>query len=106
MPIADLRREYNLAGLRRRDLEADPIAQFRIWFEQATGARASGRLRKFFVNLYKALLAFGGAAPVDVNAMTLATADKQGRPSARVVLLKAVDERGFIFFTNYDSRKG
>ena len=42
----------------------------------------------------------------DVNAMTLATADKEGRPSARVVLLKGVDERGFIFFTNYDSRKG
>src|SRR6185369_7576017 len=43
---------------------------------------------------------------VDVTAMTLATADKQGRPSARMVLLKGVDDRGFIFFTNYESRKG
>jgi pyridoxamine 5'-phosphate oxidase len=106
MGIAQLRREYNLAGLRRRDLEADPIRQFKGWFEQANGARASGRFQKFFVNLYKSFLGLGGSAPVDVNAMTLATADKEGRPSARVVLLKGVDERGFIFFTNYDSRKG
>src|SRR6185369_2241429 len=47
-----------------------------------------------------------GDALGEVNAVTLATADKEGRPSARVVLLKGVDERGFIFFTNYDSRKG
>src|SRR5438045_4209164 len=106
MSLAQLRREYNLAGLRRRDLDADPIAQFKLWFEQASGMRASGRLRKFFVSFYKSLFLAGGAAALDVNAMTLATADKQGRPSARVVLLKAVDERGFIFFTNYDSRKG
>jgi pyridoxamine 5'-phosphate oxidase len=46
------------------------------------------------------------SAPIDVNAMTLATVDAQGRPSARVVLLKGIDERGFIFFTNYESRKG
>jgi pyridoxamine 5'-phosphate oxidase len=106
MPLAQLRREYNLAGLRRRDLEADPIAQFRIWFEHAAKARGGGRWRKFFVNLYKSLLMLTGAETADVNAMTLATADKEGRPSARVVLLKGVDERGFIFFTNYDSRKG
>src|SRR5207249_12225760 len=49
--------------------------------------------------------ALAGNPPPDVNAMTLATADKQGRPSARVILLKGVDERGFIFFTNYESRK-
>lgn len=106
MTIADLRREYNLAGLRRRDLDGDAIAQFRNWFEQATGARKSGRVRKFFVNLYKSLLMIGGAEPLDMNAMTLATADSQGRPSARTVLLKGLDERGFIFFTNYNSRKG
>ena len=47
-----------------------------------------------------------GHSPADVNAMTLATVDKAGRPSTRTVLLKGVDERGFIFFTNYDSRKG
>jgi len=106
MAIADLRKEYNLTGLHRADLEAEPIAQFNRWFEQATGARVGGRIRKFCVNVYKAFLTFFGAETPDVNAMTLATADKEGRPSARVVLLKGVDERGFIFFTNYDSRKG
>jgi pyridoxamine 5'-phosphate oxidase len=106
MSLADLRREYNLAGLRRSDLQPDPLAQFRKWFDQASGARASGRLRKFFVRLYKSLLMASGAEQVDVNAMTLATVDKEGRPSARVVLLKGVDERGFIFYTNYRSRKG
>lgn len=105
MAIADLRREYNLTGLRRKDLAADPMVQFARWFDQATGARASGRLRKFFINLYKSILMVRGTEPMDVNAMTLATADKEGRPSARVVLLKGVDERGFVFHTNYDSRK-
>jgi pyridoxamine 5'-phosphate oxidase len=104
--IAELRREYNLAGLRRKDLEPDPLAQFQKWFDQATGARASGRIRKFFVGFYKSLRLLSRAEVLDVNAMTLATADKDGRPSARIVLLKGVDERGFIFFTNYDSRKG
>src|SRR6266851_4433370 len=106
MSIADLRREYNLAGLRRRDLNEDPIAQFTAWFDQAKGARISGGLRKFFVRLYKTVFLAAGAETIDVNAMTLATADKQGRPSARIVLLKGVDDRGFIFFTNYESRKG
>jgi pyridoxamine 5'-phosphate oxidase len=106
MAIADLRKEYTLADLRRADLELDPVAQFNRWFEQASGARTSGRIRKLFVTIYKSILTFFGAEIPDVNAMTLATADKEGRPSARVVLLKGVDERGFIFFTNYDSRKG
>ncbi len=61
---------------------------------------------KFLVRLYKALLLVSGQQPMDVNSLTLATADKEGRPSARVVLLKGLDQRGFIFFTNYDSRKG
>jgi len=61
MPLAELRKEYNLAGLRRSDLAADPIAQFKLWLEQAAGARASGRVRKFFVNLYKAMMLMGGA---------------------------------------------
>lgn len=86
MHIADIRREYALTGLRRSDLDANPIAQFQKWFRQATKALAQKE--------------------IDVNAATLATADKQGKPSARVVLLKGLDERGFIFFTNYDSRKG
>jgi pyridoxamine 5'-phosphate oxidase len=106
MALADLRREYTLAGLRRKDLDKDPLAQFRLWFAQASGASGGGRVQKFFVNIYKAFLMLGGKPPPDVNAMTLATVDKAGRPSARVVLLKGVDERGFIFFTNYDSRKG
>lgn len=106
MSIADVRREYSLTGLRRSDLEAEPIAQFRKWFDQATGARASGRVRKFFIRLYKRLLLASGAEPLDLTAMTLATVDPQGRPSARVVLLKGVDQRGFVFYTNYDSRKG
>src|ERR1044071_6259674 len=106
MSIADLRRDYNLAVLHRTDLNSDPIAQFKNWFDQARAARGKGRLRKFFVGFYKSLLLAGGAEPADVTAMTLATADKMGRPSARVVLLKGVDERGFVFFTNYDSRKG
>jgi pyridoxamine 5'-phosphate oxidase len=106
MAIADIRREYNLAGLRRSDLAADPIVQFGRWFEQAAGARTSGRLRGALIRIYKSLLGLGGAERIDVNAATLSTADADGRPSARVVLLKGVDARGFIFFTNYDSRKG
>ena len=106
MSIADIRREYNLAGLRRRDLESEPIAQFRRWFDQVTGSRASGRLRKFFIRLYKSVLLIRDVEQLDLNAMTLATADHEGRPSARIVLLKGLDERGFIFYTNYNSRKG
>jgi pyridoxamine 5'-phosphate oxidase len=106
MSLADLRREYNLAGLRRSDLLPDPLAQFKVWFDQVAGSRASGSVRKFFVNLYKALVLGASTPPMDINAMTLATADKQGRPSARIVLLKGVDDYGFVFFTNYESRKG
>ena len=106
MSIADLRREYNLTGLRRRDLDSDAIAQFQRWFDQATGARASGRARKFFIKLYKSIFMIQDVEQLDVNAMTLATADREGRPSARVVLLKGLDSRGFIFYTNYNSRKG
>jgi pyridoxamine 5'-phosphate oxidase len=106
MSIADLRREYNLTGLRRADLEADPISQFKKWFNQASGLRAGGRVRKFFIRLYKIVHLIPASEPMDINAMTLATVNKQGQPSARVVLLKGLDPRGFIFFTNYDSRKG
>lgn len=106
MGIADLRREYNLGGLSRRDLAADPLEQFRLWFAQAANARTSGRVWKFLVGIYKSFMTLFGAPPPDVNAMTLATVDAQGRPSARIVLLKGADARGFIFFTNYQSRKG
>ncbi|MBA3961340.1 MAG: pyridoxamine 5'-phosphate oxidase [Chthoniobacterales bacterium] len=81
--VANLRREYETDGLRRADLHPDPIAQFSVWFSAAIEA----------------------ALP-DVNAVTLATATTDGRPSARVVLLKGFDQRGFVFFTNYHSQKG
>jgi pyridoxamine 5'-phosphate oxidase len=106
MAIADLRKDYTLAGLRRRDLEADPIEQFRKWFDEARGLRTSGKLRMLAIRIFKALFLPDGVESVDVNAMTLATADKDGRPSARIVLLKGLDARGFQFFTNYESRKG
>lgn len=83
MDLAALRQEYMRAGLHEKDLEADPLAQFGNWFEEA--------------------LRSGVALP---NAMTLATATKRGRPSARAVLLKGFDERGFVFYTHYRSRKG
>lgn len=83
MNLADLRREYTKGGLRRADLDPNPLVQFQKWFEQALNAQL-----------------------IEPSAMTLATADRNGRPSARIVLLKALDERGFIFFTNYESRKG
>jgi pyridoxamine 5'-phosphate oxidase len=108
MAIADLRREYNLAGLRRDDLAPDPLVQFQKWFDQASGARTSGRLRRVLIRAYKALLLLGNPSTelIDINAMTLATVDAQGNPSSRIVLLKGVDQRGFIFYTNYSSRKG
>jgi pyridoxamine 5'-phosphate oxidase len=83
MNIADMRREYMRAGLHESELERDPVAQFGKWFDEA--ARS------------------GLPLP---NSMTLATATKAGRPSARAVLLKEFDARGFVFYTNYDSRKG
>ena len=83
MNLSDLRREYTRHGLSEDEVASDPFAQFARWFHDVRAA-----------NL------------LEPNAMTLATADASGRPSARVVLLKGVDERGFLFFTNYDSRKG
>lgn len=80
--IYHLRCDYDREPLTESDLDPDPVKQFRIWFEDA---RASG-------------------IP-EPNAMTLGTADKSGRVSCRTVLLKAYDEQGFVFFTNYGSRK-
>ena len=88
-------------------MASDPFVQFNQWFAQAEETRfAVSRLRRIAVGFYKWVQLVFGAAPVDSNAMALATADKEGRPSVRIVLLKGVDERGFIFYTNYDSRKG
>jgi len=102
MIFAKLRREYNLASLRRGDLEADPIAQFEKWFDHATGARAGGGIRKILIRIYKRTFP---ARPSEANAAALATAGRDGQPSVRTVLLKGLGDRGFIFFTNYNSRK-
>ena len=82
MRIADIRQEYMRAGLVEKDAAADPLKQFDRWFHDALQAEL----------------------PLP-NAMTLATATVTGRPSARMVLLKGVDARGFVFYTNYASRK-
>jgi pyridoxamine 5'-phosphate oxidase len=81
--ISDLRLNYTRQSLLEADIHPDPIHQFQTWFEQAIAA-----------NL------------LEPNAMTLATATPSGTPSARIVLLKAVDPRGFVFYTNYNSQKG
>jgi pyridoxamine 5'-phosphate oxidase len=81
--IAHLRTEYRRASLDEADVDADPYRQFARWFGEAVKAELP-----------------------EPNAMTLATVGTDGRPGARIVLLKGFDERGFVFFTNYDSRKG
>jgi pyridoxamine 5'-phosphate oxidase len=106
MSVGDNRREYSLAGLDRGDLAAEPLTQFTRWFDEALARRSGSRLRRIGIALYDLWHALLGHASVDVNAMILATADGRGVPSARTVLLKGVDERGFTFYTNYDSRKG
>ena len=82
MDIGDLRREYTQAGLDRTTLAADPFQQFYLWFTQAIEAQV-----------------------LEVNAMQLATVAANGKPTLRTVLLKSYDERGFVFFTNYQSQK-
>ena len=101
-----MRRDYRADDLNRQDLASDPIAQFQTWFGHAAVTQSGSRWRKIGIALYKLWHALLGHAPADVNAMVLATVDAQGVPSARTVLLKGVDARGFIFYTNYDSRKG
>jgi pyridoxamine 5'-phosphate oxidase len=81
--IADLRQEYMRAGLTETQAERDPIRQFERWFQDALAAKV----------------------PLP-NAMTLSTVTPEGAPSARIVLLKGVEDGGFVFFTNYLSRKG
>ena len=83
MSIADLRQSYEKGILLEQDAKASPFAQFGLWFEQALEQNVP-----------------------EPTTMTLATADAQGRPSARIVLLKGFDEAGFVFYTNYNSRKG
>ena len=81
--LAELRKNYSLGSMDVGDVDRNPFRQFEAWFAQAIDAQLP-----------------------EPNTMTLATVDSRGRPSARIVLVKGVDERGFVFFTNYDSRKG
>jgi len=106
MNLGDFREDYRRGALDRAALDADPLSQFETWFRAAAGESAQSRWRKIGIALYKLWSAIGNHRPADTNAMTLATVDQDGKPSTRTVLLKSVDERGFVFFTNYDSRKG
>lgn len=81
--ISDLRKEYRLNGLDTTDVFPDPIAQFRVWFEAALEAQVP-----------------------EPNAMHVSTVGPDGRPDGRIVLLKDVSDGGFVFYTNYESRKG
>ncbi len=83
MNVADLRQEYMHSRLDEHQVAGDPLRQFDLWFQEAVRAQM----------------------PL-VNAMTLATVSRAGRPAARIVLLKGIDGRGFVFYTNYRSRKG
>ena len=83
MSIADIRREYAHARLDESNVNADPVAEFDLWFSQALEAKV-----------------------LEPNAMALATSTPEGSPSVRIVLLKGYDQRGFVFFTDYRSRKG
>jgi pyridoxamine 5'-phosphate oxidase len=107
MAIADIRRDYTIGHLDRANLDANPLAQFDRWFAEAAQARTAGsRLRRFVIGIYKSFATLFGATNLEANAMSLATVGADGKPSVRTVLLKGADHRGFIFFTNYDSRKG
>lgn len=81
--VADIREEYTLGELLEKDLAATPTAQFTQWLNDALAHKV-----------------------YEPNAMTLSTVSEEGRPSSRIVLLKEFDESGFVFFTNYESRKG
>lgn len=83
MDLSDFRKEYAAHGIDRHELHESPLAQFKAWFDQAKTAGV-----------------------IEPNAMVLSTLGLDGFPSSRTVLLKAADERGFSFFTNYDSKKG
>jgi pyridoxamine 5'-phosphate oxidase len=82
MQVPEVRKEYSQAGLSETDVVADPIQQFRRWFDEAVAAGVP-----------------------EANAMTLATATSDGAPSARIVLLKDLSDAGFTFYTNYNGRK-
>lgn len=105
--LSDLRREYAAGSLQRSDLNSDPVAQFQSWFDAAAHTKLPGNiLRRIGIATFKWFQIVFSKTSGELNAMTLATADKNGRPSARTVLLKGVDERGFVFFTQYEGTKG
>jgi pyridoxamine 5'-phosphate oxidase len=106
MNLGDFREDYRRGALDRAALDANPLAQFETWFSAAAGESSQSRWRKIGIALFKLWSAICNHRPADTNAMTLATVDQDGKPSTRTVLLKSVDERGFVFFTNYASRKG
>ena len=81
--IADIRKEYKLQSLLESDIDADPVRQFQKWWNEAMMSDIE-----------------------EPNAMTISTSNKNGKPSARIVLLKGLSNDGFVFFTNYESRKG
>ena len=83
MNVADMRKDYTQHGLLEGEAAAEPFAHFTAWFDQAVAGNVH-----------------------EPNAMTVATVDPDGRPSARIVLLKGYDDRGFVFYSNYESRKG
>lgn len=82
-PTADIRKEYSMQSLSESDTDDNAMIQFDRWWKEAISSEID-----------------------EVNAMSLATVDADGKPSCRIVLLKGYDERGFVFFTNYESRKG
>jgi len=83
MTLADLRTDYQRASLSEDQVDADPIKQFSVWFQEALNAKVA-----------------------EPNAMSLSTVNEQGRPSSRIVLIKELDERGITWFTHYTSKKG
>lgn len=82
-PIGDLRKEYSLQGLKETEAHSNPLQQFDLWFDDAVRASVA-----------------------EPNASALATVDSNGRPTVRVVLLKGYNDRGFVFYSDYRSRKG
>jgi len=82
MSIADLRKDYCRASLSEQEVDPDPIVQFNVWLAEAIAAQVA-----------------------EANAMSVSTVSAEGRPSSRILLIKGVDERGFTWFTNYESRK-
>jgi pyridoxamine 5'-phosphate oxidase len=83
LDLTAVRKDYSLKVLDEKTVSSNPLYQFKIWYDEASAAEID-----------------------EVNAMTLCTADKEGKPSARIVLLKAVEDGGFVFYTNFQSNKG